>query len=657
MLQKNIKLITETVDPGRLFQTVAEVSTYHRIQASPGFRAAAEHCAAKLNRQGIPAEVLSFPANEDTVFDTYPSFKEWSCKGGYCDIVYPFYRRIADFDRDNISVIQKSIGCDYRGEPLEVVLLDKGPNPAAYEGVDLKGKMIFVRGDINAYYDWAVVERGAVGMITDYVLQDDYVRGRYDQLDTLRYTSFWWEKGQQRTFGFVLTPREGDKLEQAIKAASAKGESVKVECFIDAELYDGSIEDVTAFIPGTTDEEIIITAHLCHPRASANDNASGVAAAMEAIRVIKDLTASGKLPPLKRGIRILLIPEFTGTYAYLDKIQGERAKILAGFNLDMVGGKQHGGYGPITLTDLPRSTPSFVGDLAVLVLEQIKQEVPPFGGGKGTPMFNSAVGGFAGGSDHMVLSDPGVGIPALMLGQWPDKFYHTSSDTLEMIDPKLLAKSCSIAAAYAYALANLEVEDVPYIMNTAMTRLTADICDLIEDKQLGKLTDEVFAAQVYRRCEYAAECAADYGRFFSDADENAKVYSMVEAEVIRIFTAASAIAGIDATETPAPCLSEEETAKYSYIPARVHFTPVQTSHLMRSFPEDIRRRHSEFMASLMAGGMGGFKLISTLMFYINGERTAAEIFEKLYLDNGSVDAEKADAYIKLMADMGFVTIK
>ena len=653
MLQKNTKLITETVDPGRLLQTVQEVATYHRIQGSPGYRAAAQFLCAKLGRQGIGAEILSFPANEDTIFDTYPSFQEWSCKGAYCEVVSPFYRRIADFDRDNISIIQKSIGCDYRGKPLEMVLLDKGADPAAYEGIDLKGKMIFVRGNINAYYDWAVVEGGAAGLITDFVLQDESVRGRYDQLDTLRYTSFWWEKGQHRSFGFVLTPREGDRLEKAIKEAEKNGERVQVECFIDAELYDGSIEDVSAFIPGTTDEEIIITAHLCHPRASANDNASGVAAAMEAIRVLKDLIDAGKLAPLKRGIRVLLIPEFTGTYAYLDRIQEGRKKILAGFNMDMVGGRQNGGYGPITITDIPRSTPSFVGDLAVFVLEEIKQEVPGFGGGKGLPMFNSAVEGFSGGSDHMVLSDPGVGIPTPMLGQWPDKFYHTSSDTVEVIDPHLLSKSCSIAAAYAYALATLEIEDIPQIMNMALTRLAGQLGELITAKTTGKLSEADFAGRVYRTCEFAIACTKDYARFFSGS-EKAMAEELAKVEAGHIIAVASAITGIDAAKKPAPHLTAEETEKYGYIPERTHFTPVQVRQLTYTFTPEQNRKLTDFNKTMMR--RLGFGIASSLMFYIDGKRTLAEIIETLYLDHGSADAEAIDAYARLMAELGFLKI-
>ena len=40
--------IKRTIDPKRLYTTVKEVSSYHRIQASTGFRKAAKYCNEKL---------------------------------------------------------------------------------------------------------------------------------------------------------------------------------------------------------------------------------------------------------------------------------------------------------------------------------------------------------------------------------------------------------------------------------------------------------------------------------------------------------------------------------------------------------------------------------------------------------------------------------
>jgi len=63
--------------------------------------------------------------------------------------------------------------------------------------------------------------------------------------------------------------------------------------------------------------EVLVVAHLCHPQPSANDNASGAAAALEAARVLQTLIAGGHLPPPRRSIRFLWLPEFTGSQAYL----------------------------------------------------------------------------------------------------------------------------------------------------------------------------------------------------------------------------------------------------------------------------------------------------------------------------------------------------
>jgi hypothetical protein len=295
-----------------------------------------------------------------------------------------------------------------------------------------------------------------------------------------------------------------------------------------------------------------------------------------------------------------------------------------------------------------------VADLSLFVLEEIKKEAPQFGGGKAVPMFNSSFGSFSGGSDHQVLSDPCVGIPSLMLGQWPDKFYHTSSDTVDMVDPHLLSKSCSIAAFYAYALANLTVEDVPQIMNTAITRLASDLNDLVTDKYTGKIPEEDFAGRVYRRCEYAIDCAKDYERFFF-GEEKAKVIELANKEAERIISVASAITGVDASKKPAHHLTDEETKALSYVPTRTHFTPVQTRQLTYTFTPEQKAANDEFSKKYMR--RLGFGASAVVMYYVDGKRTAADIAETMFLDNGTVDVEAIDQYLKLMNTLGFVTIK
>lgn len=76
----------------------------------------------------------------------------------------PQRKRIADFRANNIAVVQKSFPCDYSNTPLDVVMLDKGPDEAAYEGLDLKGKIVFIRDAFNPYMEWAFSKQGRRGL-------------------------------------------------------------------------------------------------------------------------------------------------------------------------------------------------------------------------------------------------------------------------------------------------------------------------------------------------------------------------------------------------------------------------------------------------------------------------------------------------------------
>jgi hypothetical protein len=52
---------------------------------------------------------------------------------------------------------------------------------------------------------------------------------------------------------------------------------------------------------------------------------------------------------------------------------------------------------------------------------------------------------YSAGSDHYMFTDATIGIPAIMLNQSPDRFYHTSTDTPDQIDPRQMAYATRIA--------------------------------------------------------------------------------------------------------------------------------------------------------------------------------------------------------------------
>ena len=646
MIRKYTQEILKHISGKRAYETVAEVSTFHRIQASTGFRAAAHHCKNKLDRMGIPqAAVLSYPAREDVIFGTYPSFQEWDCKQAWLDLVEPEDRRLADFDACAISVIQKSIPCDYRDQPLEVIMLDKGADEANYKNIDFEGKMVFVRGNINNVYDWVVEKRGAVGLLTDMVLEDPHVRERHDQSDTLRYTSFWWKPGQKKAFGFVLSPREGDRFAALCTELAKKGKRPLVKAYVESSLYDGEIENVTAFLPGEIDEEILLVGHLCHPRASANDNASGVACTMEAMRTLKQLTETGKLPPLKRGIRMLLVPEFTGTYAYLDSIGEDAKKIRAAFNLDMVGGRQQGGYGPITITDLPMSTPSVVSDAAATILDEVKRQVVGMMPESYCPMWNSHMTEYSGGSDHLVFSDPQTNIPCLMLGQWPDKFYHTSSDNLDMVDPYILSRSATLAAAYAYSLSNLEPADIGEICNTGLGRAAAYITELQTKMNRGTLDRKFYHGRLVRYLNWRLAGIDDFKNWV-DCDQEE-----LDAEKARLTSVAKAIVGWNPLTRPIKnIVTKSQKDKCTTVVRRLKNVPMMIDKMSGMIDAETDAAIEAFTAKYMP--VLGHSVGTAVDYVLDGKRTSAEAACEIAYEFGIYAPEAIEEYCKLLVKVG-----
>ena len=637
MIRKITRAIADKINCDRLYASVVDVASYHRIQASTGFRAAANYCNDKLNRLGVPSEILSYPANYEKMFLCSPSFQEWDIKGARCTLVEPFEWDLADFDGDAISVIQRSCACNYMENGLEILLMDKGTSPENYEGVDFTDKLLFISEDFNNF-GWAL-EKGALGFISDHVAVSP-TRSRSDMRNLRKYTSFWKKSENDiMAFGYVITPQMGDKLRKACYDMAAQGKLPKAKCFVDASFYDGALENVSAVLPGTSGKEILITAHLCHPRASANDNASGVAAGIEALNVINMMIKEGKLKPLTHSIRLLLIPEFAGTYAYFDAIGEDKKKALAGINLDMVGGKQNGLYGPLTLTSLPYSTPSFVSNLANLVLDELKKDADALDGHK-VPMFNSTVAEFTGGSDHVVLSDPTIGVPAPMLGQFPDFNYHTNGDTPDVVDPYILHKSCAIAASYAYILATLDEEAMPEIF-------AAQMRDMV--KKLSEISDKANEGEIKGTSNKAFDHVT---RFYVDSCDHLKAFIRnndleIQSQKDRLLSVAKTMFELCGGKGEEIAVDESKV----YVPKRLFTGPIDRLHVFAKTDEQ-KAAIAHFNKNIAPLSKGNRSFAILVVFYMDGVRTNAEIARLIAADMGIDSFELINGYIELLITLG-----
>jgi aminopeptidase YwaD len=462
---------------------VAEIARYHRIQASPGFRQAATYVHGALARRGLSVETLSFAGDGKTFYWASLVPPEWDASAAELWLTGPDRKRLADFRECKISLIQRSDATPPGGVEAELVALQDGAEEAHYAGLDVAGKVVLTSSsDLRRVRALAVDVHGAIGILYDGMADAAPIRTRIDLPDARQYVSFW-QSGEEKSpcFGFSLSPRLGDDLRRRLKSARP-GEPVRVWAWVDSHFVpDGHTEVVSALIPGQCDEEVVVVAHLCHPQPSANDNASGAGAAMEITFTLHDLIARGDLPIPKRSIRFLWVAEMTGTYAYLATRPERIAKMVAAINLDMVGQNQEICGSSFLIERLPRALPSFVDDLVIRIREDMTSESPSHSGQGGYALYRHAITPFSGGSDHYILSDPTVAVPCPMLIQWPDKFYHTSEDTIEKVDPASLQRAGVLSATYAYFIANAGEKEAAWLGHEMNARFRSGLIAAVQN--------------------------------------------------------------------------------------------------------------------------------------------------------------------------------
>ena len=279
------------------------------------------------------------------------------------------------------------------------------------------------------------------------------------------------------TFGFNLTNRQGTKLRDMLAAGKKVVLHGEVKG-IGLEPY--FMDVVVAHIRGTErpDEELVFSAHLDHPKESANDNASGSGAILDIARTLKELTDNGRLPKPKRSFRFLWVPEWNGTMPYIDahpELVGPElgGKFLANMNMDMVGENLDLLHSELGLTRTPDSNPSSVND----VVENMAHMVD--GMDIRTPRgslsaFNYRITPYEGGSDHMMFIDRKI--PGVMFTH-SDYTHHTSDDTPDKVDPVELERCEVIAAGTMWYLANLDAGQAIDLVHLAEANSTKRLAE------------------------------------------------------------------------------------------------------------------------------------------------------------------------------------
>ena len=190
------------------------------------------------------------------------------------------------------------------------------------------------------------------------------------------------------------------------------------EVCIDATLQPGALSYGEFYLPGASEEEVLLSTHVCHP-SLANDNLSGIAIATF---VAAHLAA---LPERRYSYRILFLPGTIGSITWLARNEPRLHAIKHGLVLACLGDA-----GPMTYKKSRRAT----AEIDAITAHALAASGKPFGIEDFIPY----------GYDERQFCSPGFDLPVGCLmrtphGRFPE--YHTSADNLDFVRADSLADS------------------------------------------------------------------------------------------------------------------------------------------------------------------------------------------------------------------------
>ncbi|MBN2335895.1 DUF4910 domain-containing protein [Candidatus Bathyarchaeota archaeon] len=650
------------------YNYVAEISRHHRIQASPGLRDAARFAVETWKAAGIDASIHSYPADGRSLAWSSLMFKEWDCFDAELKLVEPEEKAVflARWGEAKLSLIQRSHPTPPDGVEAEVVYVGKGEEESDYKKLDVAGRMVLTDGDVMRVHRLAVEERGAVGIIYygTWVREPELPEGELD--DALKYTSFWWSGGEKPAYGFVLTPRRGRWLRDLVNESK---KPVKVHARVVSSVYAGKLDNAVATIPGETEEQVVVVAHICHPQPSCNDNASGSAAAMEAARALSKLIAEGKLAKPRRTIKFTLVPEMSGSYAYLAANEADIPRMVAAVNMDMVGEKQCVTSGSFIVERTPEAFPSYVNSVMASVFKEVTAEVKNLGGSSSYALFRHTETPFSGGSDHYVYSDPSVGVGCPMLIQWPDKFWHTSYDTLDKVDPEMLRRAALVTATYAYFIASAGPAEATWIAAETHARekrlLLERLRGYVEDAcnkpgempkavRLLRGQAEYWDRVAFKAVESAARLAPDdeglrktVKALTRDIHQTTRSQTKVAVNTMEAVLAAG---GVEAKPYRRKRMTKLEREAAAVVPSRLYRGPIST----RYWVDKLNPVERESLRKLEKDHPLGRGVGTLAIYWTDGVRSIYEVSEMVRMERGETDMEYLVEWYGYLERMGLV---
>lgn len=451
--------IYERFDSAAAFDGVTFVDQFFRSRGNAGYQSSLQYVYDTLLAGG-------FSNTEVELLPLGPALSAWTPQRASLSlldtitderVVLHAFDNETEQDRATLLVDSASI-------PLtRFTVVEAGPSAGL---TSVAGRVVLGTGEPWELFGTYVLRGGAAGILTQNLEW-------YHQADAHRDVAqfgYLPVVGEPTAFGFSVSPSAFEQLQTRIQA---DGEAT-IEVEIEVEWSIAQADTLQATIVGNAPEEppIVFLAHVDEP--GANDNASGVAAALELALTLRRGIEEGTFPSLQRSIVFLWGQEFESAEVWAETVTSLPFAVLT---FDMVGADpdvveapfliermpdpgaiwllppdEHTAWGAIEV-DASQLRGHFLTDLAVVAASLRAQAVGPW---------DVRTNPYEGGSDHDPFLD--IGVPAILGWHFTDSAYHTNLDRTDRISGEEMRRVAASFGAAALSMAVGEPEDVGEIL-------------------------------------------------------------------------------------------------------------------------------------------------------------------------------------------------
>jgi hypothetical protein len=433
---EQVRIEYRSADAMRVMRDVYASDRYFTF---PRFHATAEYLKNRMQQAGLSSvELVETSADGVSQVGYWTMPLAWDAKSARLEILdesIPAASRVlADYEKVPSSLGMWSGPTPPGGITAEVAPVTKSDvrNPGR---MDLRGKLALT--DENpAEIKWLLVKAGALGAINTFTENPGLRDGR-------QWINAWGDDGWAFTerstplLSFSITPRQT----ALIRSLLARG-PVRVKATVDSRYYPGSYPYVTGVIGGTGPEEVLTLGHTSEQ--GAEDNATGVAATLEALAALHRLIKGGALPKPKRSIRVLSMGEMYGSMHYVERNPERIRRTVAAMCVDTPAASYDLAGTEYTFYMNPHVAKNFTDAFILKVASEYLPKV-------NRPWHEKE---FTTGTDTY-LAEPMVGVPTVWgySGSGVET-HHNSEDTPDRVDERSLRDISVIDASFLYFIAN-----------------------------------------------------------------------------------------------------------------------------------------------------------------------------------------------------------